>query len=122
MVCSLNYLRFLICLILFEKGCHTVTLPFQFLMHGKFDILEASNAKKNVMSSMAAKWRQFKSSLTTRYAYAENQGEDNQAASKKYGMDPETREQFEASNTTPTDVAPSRAYSPCNIFILFIFG
>ena len=43
--------------------------------------------------------------------------EDNQAASKKYGMDPETREQFEASNTTPTDVAPSRAYSPWIIFI-----
>ncbi|KAH1203008.1 hypothetical protein GmHk_17G049341 [Glycine max] len=58
----------------------------------KFDIPEAENAKKKVMST---------SSLTTKFVYADTQAGQEENPSVKYGMNKQTWDEFVASRKTP---------------------
>ena len=57
-------------------------------MQAKLNILEALNAKKKVISTVATKWRQFKSTLTMKFMYHNSKGQDKHDPSIKYGLDP----------------------------------
>lgn len=92
-----NYLSMFVNMFYLSWKAHDlVTFTLQFIMQWTFDILEAFNAKKKVISSVAMK-----------YVYADKEGQDDQTPCDqttcfKYGLDPQRWVEFAASCKTPT--------------------
>ena len=63
--------------------------------------LKVKMPKKKVMSTVASRWRQFKSHLTSKFVFADNEGQASSEPTVKYGIYPAIWAEFAKSRQTP---------------------